>query len=150
MAREIGLRFEVRGFRVAVRGLDALRSGNGRRQGENRYMGTRSSRLLPHQSLRVWHRAVALVQLCSKQAPRDSELRNQTSRAAKSVALNIAEGAPLSGRSRERFFRIARASAVEVAAGYELASAIGERVPVGQVTHLVDEIYAMLTKLLTR
>ena len=71
-------------------------------------------------------------------------------RAAKSVGLNIAEGATFSGKSRLRFFRIARASAVEVAAAYDLAAAMGEDTPATEVANLVDEIYAMLTTLIQR
>jgi four helix bundle protein len=71
-------------------------------------------------------------------------------RAAKSVGLNIAEGASFSGKSRLRFFQIARASAVEVAAAYELAAAMGERCAATEVVILVDELYAMLTRLIQR
>jgi four helix bundle protein len=91
---------------------------------------------------------VRLVQICATHPPQDAELRNQATRAAKSVALNIAEGAPYQGRSRRRFFRIARASVVEVVAAYELAAAIGEEVPIAQVAEEVDAIYAMLSRLM--
>ena len=87
-----------------------------------------------------------MARLCSKRPPRDLELRDQALRAAKSVALNIAEGASLSGRSRSRYFRIARASLVEVAAAYELAEALGDKPP--DIANLIDETYAMLTKLM--
>ena len=105
-------------------------------------------RPLPHQSLRVWRRAVRLVEICCEQPPQDAELRNQATRAAKSVALNIAEGAPLKGRSRKRFFQIAKGSLVEVAAAYELAAAIGEEVPGEAVAEEVDAVFAMLTRLI--
>jgi four helix bundle protein len=111
-------------------------------------MPANRARPLPHQSLRVWHRAVKLVQICCAQPPDDAELRNQATRAAKSVALNIAEGAPLAGPSRRRFFQIARASLVEVAAAYELAAEIGEEVPTAAIDEEVDAIYAMLSRLM--
>ena len=111
-------------------------------------MSTNPPRPLPHQRLHVWRKAVSLVEVCSNKPPNDAELRNHALRAAKSVALNIAEGAPLEGRSRSRFFHIARASVLEVAAAYELASAIGEDVPATEVAGKADEIYAMLTKLM--
>ena len=91
---------------------------------------------------------MSLVLVCSHKPPQDAELRNHALRAAKSVALNIAEGAPLEGRSRSRFFHTARASVLEVAAAYELASAIGDDVPATEVAGKADEIYAMLTKLM--
>ncbi len=69
-------------------------------------------------------------------------------RAAKSVALNIAEAAPLAGRSRKRFLKTARASLVEVAAAYELAAVIGDPVPATTVQQQANELYAMLTKLI--
>jgi four helix bundle protein len=96
----------------------------------------------------VWERAAALVELCARQPPADAELRQQTMRAVKSVALNVAEGAALAGRARARFFRTARASLVEVTAAYELAELLGEAVPTSEVAELADHIYAMLTKLL--
>ena len=91
---------------------------------------------------------MSLVELCSNRPPDDAELRNQALRAAKSVALNIAEGAPLDGRARKRFFGIARASCMEVTAAYELARVVGEDVPVSDVIAKADEIYAMLTRLM--
>jgi len=91
---------------------------------------------------------VKLVQICCTRPPQDAELRNQATRAAKSVALNIAEGAPLKGRSRRRFFQIAQASLVEVAAAYELAAAIGEEVHTAGIDEEVDAIYAMLSRLM--
>jgi len=62
--------------------------------------------------------------------------------------LNIAEGAPRTGKTRRRFFQIAKGSLVEVAAAYELAAALGETVPEETVGEEVDAIYAMLTQLL--
>jgi four helix bundle protein len=88
------------------------------------------------------------VELCSRTPPQDAELRNHALRAAKSVALNTAEGAPLTGKARKRFFRTARASLVEVVAAYEIADKLGENVPLCKIMQAADEIYAMLTKLM--
>ncbi len=113
-------------------------------------MSSSSQRLLPYQKLTVWARASSLAELCSSSPLQDSELRGQATRAAKSVGLNIAEGAALSGKTRLRFFRIARASAVEVAAAYDLGAAMGEKCRSDEVVELVNEIYAMLTTLIQR
>ena len=48
---------------------------------------------LSHHRLRVWHYAVELVRLVHRQPIGDAELRDQAGRAAKSVGLNVAEGA---------------------------------------------------------
>jgi len=91
---------------------------------------------LLHHRLRAWHRAVELVQLVHAAPIGDAELREQASRAARSCALNIAEGAALRGAAKRRHFVIAQGSVVETVAAYELAAAIGERVPVARVQEL--------------
>jgi four helix bundle protein len=103
---------------------------------------------LAHQRLRVWHAAQALVRLVHEKGIGHSELRNQAERASVSAALGIAEGAALDGASRKRHFRIARASAVEVVAAYELAAAIGEHVPLVDVQELAEIIAGMLTRMI--
>ena len=79
---------------------------------------------LSHHRLRVWHLALELVKLTKASPIGDAELRDHGSRAAKSVALNIAEGAALDGAAQRRHFGIARASVVEAVAAYEIAAAI--------------------------
>ena len=86
--------------------------------------------MLSHHRLRVWAKARQLVRLVGKSPIGDAELRHQASRAAKSVGCNIAEGAALDGASKKKHYKIARGSAVEVVAAYELASDIGETAPV--------------------
>ena len=105
-------------------------------------------RRLPYHRLKAWDLAAELVGLCARQPPADAELRQQALRAAKSVALNIAEGAAFSGKAKARFFRMARASLVEVTACYELAELLGEPLPTSDVAELTDHLYAILTKLL--
>jgi four helix bundle protein len=103
---------------------------------------------LSHHRLIVWHKAMELVRLV-KQAPiGDAELRDQAMRACRSAALNIAEGAALEGAAKRRHFGIARGSACETAAAYELAEAIGEKLPVADVVSLAAEVAAMLTRLI--
>jgi len=99
---------------------------------------------LLHHRLRAWHRAVELVQLVHLHPIGDAELREQANRAARSCALNIAEGAALRGAAKRRHFVIAQGSLVETVAAYELAAAIGERVPVARVQELGAMLSAML------
>jgi four helix bundle protein len=73
--------------------------------------------------------------------------RQSSQRASISAALNIAEGAAHDGAAKKRHYRLARASAIEVVAAYELATAIGEKVCVEKVSVLCREIAAVLTKL---
>ncbi len=88
-----------------------------------------------------------LVRLVSARRIGVAELRNQAIRAAISVGLNVSEGAALEGAARRRHFCIARGSASEVAAAYELAAAMGE----GEredVETLCNDIAAMLSGLM--
>ena len=98
----------------------------------------------------VWERAVELVRVVGRRPPGDSELRRQALRAATSVGLNIAEGCGVVGAMRRKHFRIARGSVAEVAAAYDLAAALGERVPAEQVADLANQLAAMLSALIRR
>jgi len=90
------------------------------------------------------------VKLVKRCPPGNAELRDQATRAAMSVGLNISEGAALEGAAKARHYKSARASVVEVVAAYEMAEAIGESVPVATVIAQSRIIYAMLTKLIRR
>ena len=82
--------------------------------------------LFPFQKLDVYRAARELVLLVTRAAIRDAELRDQATRAAKSVLLNLAEG--LSERApgtRRRHFSIARNSLAELAAALDVAQALG-------------------------
>jgi four helix bundle protein len=105
---------------------------------------------LPHHGLRVWWRSLELVKLVKRCPPGNAELRDQATRAAMSVGLNISEGAALDGAAKLRHYKGARASLVEVVAAYEMAQAIGESVPVSAVLEQGRILYAMLTKLIRR
>ena len=90
---------------------------------EERYAKQRE--MLSHHRLRVWDKARQFVRLVSKNPIGDAELRNQASRAVKSVGCNIAEGAALEGASRKKHYKIAKGSAVEAVAAYDLLLARG-------------------------
>jgi four helix bundle protein len=103
---------------------------------------------LSHHRLHVWHKALALVKLVKASPIGDAELRDQASRACRSAALNIAEAAGLDGAAKRRHFSIARGSAIEVAAAYELAGALGEKVAITEIVGVAAEVAAMLTRLI--
>lgn len=109
-----------------------------------------ATRALSHHKLRVFGEALELVRLVHRSPIRDAELRDQASRAAKSAALNIAEAAGLDDGNRAKHFRIARGSAIETVAAYDLADAIGETVPVDAIRAKGAIVAAMLTGLLRR
>ncbi len=113
--------------------------------------GRREQRdLLSHHRLRVWAKARVLLRLVSANPIGDAELRNQASRAAKSVGCNIAEGAAHEGGMKKRHYRVAKGSVVEVVAAYELAEDIGEQVVLKEVTDMGAAIACMLTGLIRR
>ena len=103
---------------------------------------------LCHHRLQVWHYSIELVRLVKAAPIGDRELRDQAERACRSTALNIAEGAALEGAAKRRHFKIARASGVETVAAYELAGALGEPVPVAEVTRLEIIVVSMLCGLI--
>jgi four helix bundle protein len=81
---------------------------------------------------------------------RDAHLRDQALRAAKSCALNCAEGAARVSRAdKARAFAIARGEAVEAAAAVEIASLCGDAPAAGarEVARLADRAVALLTPL---
>jgi four helix bundle protein len=102
---------------------------------------------LPHQRLDVWTLALALVREVRAQRITNADLRDQATRAATSAALNLAEGAARNGRDGARHFLIARASAAEVVAAYEVAEALGESTELAKIRELGTRIAAMLTRL---
>ena len=102
---------------------------------------------LSHHNLRVYDFARHLASIAHRYPLRDAELRNQARRASISVVLNIAEGAGLDGRASKRHFQIAKASALETVAAYELASDMGESVPLDRVLRVGHSLASMLTRL---
>ncbi len=82
---------------------------------------------LSHHRLGVYQYARRLATLVHREPPRNRELRSQAQRAAISTALNVAEGAALNGCAKKRHDGIARSSALEVVAAYEIAHDGGVR-----------------------
>ena len=95
----------------------------------------------------MYWRALNLAKLTHNHPIGRTILRRQAERAVDSVALNIAEAAGLDGRRNKLQFRIARGSALEVIAAYELADAYGEALPLREVVEEGTAIVAMLTRL---
>jgi len=81
---------------------------------------------LPFQRLDIYQAAKELARAVHAAQIRDRELRDQATRAAKSVFLGIFEGLPSdSSGIRRRHFEIANNSLHEVAGAVDLAEAIG-------------------------
>ncbi len=82
--------------------------------------------VFPFQQLDCYIVARSFAQLVHQSGIADAELRDQVTRAAKSVFLNIAEGLPDRRQGvRRRHFNIARGSLGEAVAGIDLAVVIG-------------------------
>jgi len=80
----------------------------------------------------------------------DADLRDQITRASRSIVLNIAEGSgELSAAEKARFYRMARRSATECAAGLVLVrhEGIAPREEVAPGREILWRVVAMLTKL---
>ena len=78
------------------------------------------------QSMNVYRDARELVVVVEKGCIRDAELRDQATRAAKSVLLRLAEGLPLDAPGmRLKYFREAYGSLHELVAAVDMAGALG-------------------------
>ena len=107
--------------------------------------------LLPHHKLRAFGVAMQLLEAVREARIRDCHLRDQAMRAAKSAALNAAEGAGRVSRAdKARVFAIARAEAVEAAAAVEIAVAAGDAPAeaLRAVLGHADRFVAMMTGLI--
>ena len=107
--------------------------------------------LLPHHKLKAFGVAMQLLEAVREARIRDCQLRDQAMRAAKSAALNAAEGAGRVSRSdKARVFAIARAEAVEAAAAVEIAVAAGDAPAeaLEAVLGHADRFVAMMTGLI--
>ncbi len=103
---------------------------------------------LPHHRLVAYQVAVELLSAVRAADIRDAKLRDQALRAAKSVCLNIAEGAGRPSRAdRNRAFGIARGEAVEAVAAVEIAELAGDCAPgaAAACVPLADRVVALLT-----
>src|SRR6202165_6198122 len=84
----------------------------------------------PFQSLDVYVAARQLAALVHGARVADAELRDQATRAAKSVFLNLCEGLPSdSGPMRRKHFALANGSLHELVGALDLACAIGALAP---------------------
>jgi four helix bundle protein len=106
---------------------------------------------LPHHKLHAFGVAKELLLAVRAANLRDTGLRDQAMRAAKSACLNCAEGAGRVTRAdKARAFAIARGEAVEAAAAVEIAAACGaaSMADSDRVAVLADRLVTMLTRLI--
>ena len=86
-----------------------------------------SSSSLPHHRLRAYGTALAFLRAVQDARIRDRELRTQALRSAKSICLNIAEGAGRVTRAdKARAYTVARGELVEAIAAVEIAHESGD------------------------
>jgi four helix bundle protein len=105
---------------------------------------------LPHHRLRAYGTALRLLRAVRAAGIRDRTLRDQALRAAKSVCLNIAEGAGRVTRAdKARAYAIARGELSEAVAAVEIASESGDARTdsTALVLEVGAELYAVLSKL---
>jgi four helix bundle protein len=106
--------------------------------------------VLPHHKLVAYGVARDLVVAVRAAGIRDAHLRDQALRAAKSAALNCAEGAArASPAEKARAFTIARGEACEAAAAVEIAALCGDAGAASAlaVARLADRLTGLLTRL---
>ena len=106
---------------------------------------------LPHQRLVAYAVCLDLLSAVRAAAIRDTHLRDQALRAAKSACLNTAEGAGRSSPAdKARAFTIARGEACEAAAAVEIAARFGDASPAAhvEVDRLASRAVALLTGLI--
>jgi four helix bundle protein len=105
--------------------------------------------LLPHHKLIAYQVAVELLHAVRSAHVRDTKLRDEAVRAAKSACMNCAEGAGRVTRAdKARAFAIARGETVEAVAAIEIAAHMGDA-PVEAAERCV-ELGHRLVGLLTR
>ena len=73
-----------------------------------------------HERLDCYQLATEVAVWLGKHLPEDRDLRQQARRASHSIVLNIAEGCGRKGRSRKHHYSIARGSAAELSAAFDL------------------------------
>jgi len=107
-----------------------------------------------HEKLEVYQKSVEflrhVVTIIRLLPAGNSDIINQLRRAAMSISLNIAEGAGKTGISdKKRYYGIARGSALECAAIFDLLKAwnlLDENI-LNDPTNLLSSLAAMLSKL---
>jgi four helix bundle protein len=106
---------------------------------------------LPHHKLLAYGVAVELLLAVKAANVRDTKLRDEATRAAKSACLNTAEGAGRVTRAdKARAFAIARGETVEAVAAVEIAAISGDADPVAaeRCVVIADRLVALLTGLI--
>src|ERR1700678_2576224 len=107
--------------------------------------------MLPHHKLLAFGVAKEMLLAVKAANIRETGLRDQARRAAKSACLNCAEGAGRVTRAdKARAFTIARGEAVEAAAAVEIAVLCGtaKQSDSDRVARNVDRLVGMLTRLI--
>ena len=107
-------------------------------------------RPLPHHRLVAYQVACELLVVVKEAHIKDTKLRDQAERAAKSCCLNIAEAAGrVGGADKKRVFAIARGEAVEVVAAVEIAALAGDASDeaAAESVRLGDRLVALLSGL---
>ena len=105
---------------------------------------------LPHENLIAYQVARELLVLVREAKIRDSNLRDQALRAAKSACLNIAEGSGRqSAADKARVYAIARGESCEAAAALDIAAAAGDcsAEVAGRAGPVARRLYALLSGL---
>jgi len=108
---------------------------------------------LPHEKLIAYRLALELLSQVREMQIADVRLRDQIIRAAKSVCLNIAEGAGRgSDADKKRVYAIARGECCEAAAAIDVARAAGDCDSTGgsAARATAGRVYALLTGLMRR
>ena len=106
---------------------------------------------LPHHKLIAFGVAVELLAAVKAANVRDTKLRDEATRAAKSACLNTAEGAGRHTRAdKARAFAIARGEAVEAVAAVEIAALTGDADPAAaqRCVAIGGRLVALLTGLI--
>ena len=108
---------------------------------------------LPYEKLDCYSISLQLIELVAeirKIRGLPAAAKDQLTRAAMSVSLNIAEGTGKTGKDRKRFYAIARGSALESGAALDVMIALqvmGKK-DHAMGNHLCSRLYAMLTKMM--
>ena len=108
------------------------------------------TQLAPFQRLDIYVAARELVVVVVRAKIRDAELRDQVTRAAESVLLRLSEGLPhRSPGMRRNYFAQALGSVYEVAAGVDVADALGVIEPghAADAAQLATRVRLMLGRL---
>ena len=103
--------------------------------------------VMPHRRLVVYGKALELLAAVRSAKIADAKLRDEASRAAKGVCLNIAEASGRVSRAdKARIFAIARGECVECVAAVEIAAAAGDAVEpaAANAVQCGTQVYLML------